>query len=58
VVLYAHKQKSYHLGFGNSGTRSNLAKANENCNHKIFEEFVYMMIDIVRKKLNKSDLEI
>jgi len=30
VAIHAHQGKSYHLGFGKSVTRSNLAKANEN----------------------------
>jgi len=36
VAIEAHKQKIYHLGFGKNITRSNLAKANENRNIKIF----------------------
>ena len=32
VAIEAHSGKSYHLGFGKSVTRSNLAKANENRN--------------------------
>jgi len=32
VAIEAHSRKTYHLGFGKSVTRSNLAKANENRN--------------------------
>lgn len=58
VVIEAHMHKSYHLGFGRSITRSNLAKANENRNSKIFEEFAYHLIDIARRKCVNDDFEI
>jgi len=50
IAVQAHQGKSYHLGFGSSVTRSNLAKANQNRDYKIFEEFAYYMIDLARKK--------
>ena len=50
VAIEAHSRKTYHLGFGKSVTRSNLAKANENRNSKIFEEFAYHLIAVARKK--------
>ena len=49
IVLDAHSNKSYHLGFGKKVTRSNLAKANETRTSKIFEEFAYHLIDVARK---------
>ena len=55
TVIEAHSPKSYHLGFGKSVTRSNLAKANENRNSKIFEEFAYCLIDIARRKRSSDD---
>ena len=58
VAIEAHSQKSYHLGFGKSVTRSNLAKANETRSSKIFEEFAYHMIDIARRKLANDDFKI
>ena len=58
VALEAHRQKTYHLGFGKSVTRSNLAKANEKRNSKIFEEFAYYLIDITRNKLKNDNFEI
>jgi len=58
VALNAHSNKSYHLGFGRSVTRSNLAKANEFRNSKIFEEFAYHMIAIARKARQNEDFEI
>jgi transposase len=58
VVIDAHYNKSYHLGFGKSVTRSNLAKANEKRNCKIFEGFAYYLIDLARNKLANDDFEI
>ncbi len=46
----AHRSKSYHLGFGKNVTRSNLAKANQNRDYKIFEEFAYYMVSVARTK--------
>lgn len=58
VAIAAHDKKTYHLGFGKSVTRSNLAKANEKRNSKIFEEFAYYLIDIARSKLKNDNFEI
>jgi len=58
VAIDAHCRKTYHLGFGKSVTRSNLAKANENRDSKIFEEFAYYLIDLARNKLQNEDFEI
>lgn len=51
--IFAHSNKSYHLGFGKSITRSNLSKANERRDPKIFEDFAYYMINIARSN-NKT----
>jgi hypothetical protein len=58
VAIEAHARKTYHLGFGKSVTRSNLAKANERRNSKIFEEFAYHLIEVARKKLANDNFEI
>lgn len=58
VIIEAHSRKTYHLGFGKTVTRSNLAKANERRNSKIFEEYAYYLIDLARKKLVNDDFEI
>lgn len=50
VALGAHQGKLYHLGMGKSVTRSNLSKANENRDYRIFEEFAFYMINEARKK--------
>lgn len=58
VAITAHDKKSYHLGLGKRVTRSNLSKANENRNHKIFEEFAYHLIDMAQNKLKNDNFEI
>ena len=49
VCLNAHRPKHYHLGFGKSISRSNLAEANEKRDCKIFEMFAYEMIAEAQK---------
>jgi DNA replicative helicase MCM subunit Mcm2 (Cdc46/Mcm family) len=52
--MEAHAGKLYHLGIGKSVTRSNLSKANEQRNYRIFEENATFMIAEVRKRrINK-----
>ena len=58
VIINAHSSKSYHLGFGKSVSRSNLSKANNKRNSKIFEEFAYYLIDVAQEKLKNDDFEI
>ncbi len=55
VAMEAHNRKLYHLGMGRSVTRSNLAKANESRDYRIFEEFATYMIDQARRR-RKSDI--
>lgn len=50
VAIEAHRSKSYHLGFGSSVTRSNLAKANQNRDYRIFEEYAYYLVGIAQSK--------
>ena len=54
VAFEAHRSKCYHLGVGRHVTRSNLAKANENRDFRIFEDFAYHMIELARKKRAKK----
>ena len=49
VCISAHQPKHYHLGFGKSISRSNLAEANEKRDSRIFELFAYEMIAEARK---------
>jgi hypothetical protein len=58
VAIDAHNKKSYHLGFGKSVTRSNLSKANENRDCRIFEEFACYLIEVARQKRSNNDFEI
>ena len=45
VAMEAHAGKLYHLGIGRSVTRSNLSKANEQRDYRIFEEFAFYLYD-------------
>ena len=50
VATEAHSGKLYHLGMGKSVTRSNLSKANEQRDYRIFEEFAFFMISETRSR--------
>lgn len=50
VALEAHWRKLYHLGMGKSVTRSNLSKANELRDNRIFEDFAYHLVAEARSK--------
>ena len=50
VAMEAHAGKLYHLGIGKSVTRSNLSKANEQRDYRIFEEFAFFMISETRSR--------
>jgi len=58
VVIKAHSNKSYHLGFGKSVSKSNLSKVNEKRNSKIFEDFAYHLINLAQTKLTNDEFEI
>lgn len=58
LAIDAHSGKTYHLGLGKNVTRSNLSKANENRNCRIFEEFAYHLIEIARNKRANDNFEI
>lgn len=47
-TLNAHRSKFNRLGFGESVTRSNLSKANEQREPRIFEDMAYMMVKEAR----------
>jgi hypothetical protein len=44
LCLQSQRNKWYHLGIGNSISKSNLAYANEKRNWQIFADFAYMLI--------------
>ena len=50
VAINAHQKKSYHLGIGKHVTKSNLAKANQNRDYRIFEDFAYFLVDEAKRK--------
>ena len=44
LATQAHARKAYGLGFGKAATKSNLSKANNNRDYRIFEEFAYKVL--------------
>ena len=53
AALEAHQTKCYHLGVSKRVTRSNLAKANEERDYRIFEDFAfYMMAEARRRRID------
>jgi hypothetical protein len=55
VATEAHSRKLYHLGMGRSVTLSNLSKANESRDFRIFEDFAMHMIEQARRR-QKTDI--
>lgn len=49
LTINAHPGKLYHLGFGKSVSKTNLAKANEQRSYLIYEEFAKLLIAEARK---------
>ncbi len=49
TVIEAHSSKAYHLGFGRAVNLSTLARANQNRDWRIFEEFALHMIEKARQ---------
>ena len=49
AALEAHQSKCYHLGVSKWVTRSNLAKANEERDYRIFEDFAFYMMAEARQ---------
>jgi hypothetical protein len=56
LTVNVHAQKAYHLGFGKSVSKTNLARANENRDWHIYEEFVYHLVAEARKICLKDDI--
>lgn len=48
LCLEAHKSILYHLGFGNTVDSSSLSRANEKRDWRIYEEFGYVLVGLVR----------
>jgi len=58
LSIEAHCSKYYHLGFGNTVTRTNLGKANRNRDYRIYEEFASVLIEQARSSYYKDDFEV
>lgn len=59
LCLSALEEKLYHLGIGNTVSKSTLSKANENRNWKIYQDFAYLLIaEAKRLYAGESELEI
>lgn len=50
VALDAHYSKCYHLGMGKNVSRSSLARANQDRDYHIFEEYAYYLVNQAREK--------
>lgn len=50
VALDAHHSKCYHLGMGKNVSKSSLARANQDRDYRIFEEFAYFLVNEAREK--------
>lgn len=55
LTVNAHSQKLYHLGLGKSLSKANLAKANENRDWRIYQDFAYYLITEARKICIQND---
>lgn len=49
LTINAHSHKAYHLGFGTGISKANLARANENRDWRIYQDFAYHLIADARK---------
>ncbi len=50
VALDAHHSKCYHLGMGKNVSKSSLARANQDRNYHIFEEYACYLVNEARQK--------
>jgi len=50
VALEARHSKCYHLGMGKNVSKSSLARANQDRDYHIFEEYVYYLVSEARQK--------
>ena len=44
VALDTHRSKCYHLGMGKNISKSSLARANQDRDYRIFEEFAFYLV--------------
>lgn len=50
VALDAHRSKCYHLGTGKNVSKSSLARANQDRDYRIFEQYAYQLVKEAREK--------
>lgn len=55
VALNAHRSKCYHLGMGKNVSKSSLARANQDRDYRIFEQYAYQLVKEAREK-RKTDI--
>jgi hypothetical protein len=55
LCLQTQKSKWYHLGIGNSISKSNLAHANEHRNWQIFADYAYLLIGKARQSIAPNE---
>ena len=49
TIIYVHNSKSYHLGFGNGVSRSNLASANEKEIIRFLKNLLFILYRLLKK---------
>jgi len=49
IALDAHRSKCYHLGMSRNISKSSLARANQNRDYHIFEEYAYYLVNQARE---------
>jgi len=55
VCLQSQQNKAYHLGMGSGTSKSNLAKANEQRDYRIYQSFAYMIVAQVQKLATNAE---
>ena len=58
IALDAHQSKCYHLGMGKNVSRSSLARANQDRDYHIFEEYAYYLVNRARETRSTNIFEL
>ena len=58
IALDAHQPKCYHLGMGKNVSRSSLARANQDRDYHIFEEYAYYLVNRARETRSTNIFEL
>ena len=56
VALDAHHFKCYHLGMGKNVSKSSLARANQDRDYRIVEEYAYFSVNEVRERRKTGNI--